>query len=324
MDTDSHLENALEVIDTEIAAITEIKGNLGEEISSVVDLLVEKVPPGKLVVMGMGKSGHIGKKIAASFASTGTPSFFVHPAEAGHGDLGMIVNKDVVLAISQSGRSDEFNTIISYIKRNGICLVTMTAGEDSPLACASDIVINTKISKEACPLGLAPTASSTVSVVLGDAIAMSCMKARGFNSNDYALTHPHGSLGRKLLMTVSDVMSKGEEIPVIELKFTIKEALVQISSKGMGFGIAINHKNKAVGVFTDGDLRRALDQDLNINKTIIEKIINKKFSAIRSNCLAVEAIQLMESKKISALPVIDDGEITGAINMRQLLQAGVV
>jgi arabinose-5-phosphate isomerase len=324
VNTDSHLKNALEVIDTEIAAITEIKGNLGEEISCVVKLLVEKVPPGKLVVMGMGKSGHIGKKIAASFASTGTPSFFVHPAEAGHGDLGMIVNKDVVLAISQSGRSDEFNTIISYIKRNGICLVTMTAGEDSPLACASDIVINTKISKEACPLGLAPTASSTVSVVLGDAIAMSCMKARGFNSNDYALTHPHGSLGRKLLMTVSDVMSKGEEIPVIELKFTIKEALVQISSKGMGFGIAINHKNKAVGVFTDGDLRRALDQDLNINKIIIEEIINKKFSAIRSNCLAVEAVQLMETKKVSALPVIDDGEITGAINMRQLLQAGVV
>lgn len=322
---DSHIINAIKVIDIEIAAIQEIRANLGTAFSDSVNLLIKRIPPGKLIVMGMGKSGHIGKKIAASFASTGTPSFFVHPAEAGHGDLGMIDPKDVVLAISQSGRSDEFNTIISYLKRNGIALISMTGSEDSPLALASDYVLSTKITKEACPLGLAPTASSTASVVIGDALAMCCMKARGFDSNDYALTHPHGALGRKLLLKVEDIMVKGEDIPHFGAQLKIKDALLEISKKGLGFGIIVNDKMVIKGVFTDGDLRRTIDANINLQEVVVGEVMNVSSSSIKSDVLAVEAVRVMEQKKISALPVENEsGVLVGAINMRQIIQAGVV
>ena len=322
---DSHINNALEVIDIELAAIQEIRANLGTAFSGSVNLLINRIPPGKLIVMGMGKSGHIGKKIAASFASTGTPSFFVHPAEAGHGDLGMIDPKDVVLAISQSGRSHEFDTIISYLKRNDVSLVSLTGAKDSPLGHASDFVISTKISKEACPLGLAPTASSTASVVIGDALAMCCMKARGFDSNDYALTHPHGALGRKLLLKVEDIMVRGEDIPYFGAQLKIKDALLEISKKGLGFGIIVNDKMEIKGVFTDGDLRRTIDANINLQVVCVEKVMNTKFSRIKSDVLAVEAVNIMEKNKISALPVESkSGKLIGAINMRQIIQVGVI
>lgn len=319
-----HIQNAHEVIDIELAAIQEIKTNLDDSFSESVDLIINRIPPGKLVVMGMGKSGHIGKKIAASFASTGTPSFFVHPAEAGHGDLGMISPRDVVLGISQSGRSDEFNTIISYLKRNGISLVSMTGSEDSPLALASNYILSTRIAKEACPLGLAPTASSTASVVLGDALAMCCMKARGFSTNDYALTHPHGALGRRLLLKISDVMITGEDLPILFKNMLIKDALLEITDKGFGFGVLVE-AGKAIGIFTDGDLRRCLDSNIDIKVQKISEVVSKEFSYIHKEKLAVSAVELMEKAKISSLPVLDlDKNIEGVVNLRLLLQAGVI
>ena len=320
----AHIQNAEEVIDIELAAIKNIKVNLGSSFSESVDLLVNRIPPGKLVVMGMGKSGHIGKKIAASFASTGTPSFFVHPAEAGHGDLGMIGPQDVVLGISQSGRSDEFNTIISYLKRNGVPLISMTGSDESPLAQASNYILSTKISKEACPLGLAPTASSTASVVLGDALAMTCMKARGFDTNDYALTHPHGALGRKLLLKISDVMITGQDLPILVKSMLIKDALLEITDKGFGFGVLVDD-GKAVGIFTDGDLRRCLDSNIDIKNHNIDEVVTNKFSYIQKEQLAVSAVELMEKAKISSLPVLDSSKnLEGIINLRLLLQAGVI
>ena len=320
----SHIQNAHEVIDIELAAIHEIKTNLGYSFSESVDLIINRIPPGKLIVMGMGKSGHIGKKIAASFASTGTPSFFVHPAEAGHGDLGMIEPKDVVLGISQSGRSDEFNTIISYLKRNGIALISMTGSEDSPLALASDYILSTKITKEACPLGLAPTASSTASVVIGDALAMCCMKARGFSTNDYAHTHPHGTLGRKLLVKVENIMASGDNIPKLSPNMTLKEAVLVISSKGVGFGVIVV-EDKIKGVFTDGDLRRCLENGIDLNKIPILEVSTTRYTQVQRDELAVDAVKLMEEMKINALPVINEkNNLCGVINLRMCLQNGVI
>lgn len=319
-----HIQNAHEVIDIELAAIQEIKTNLDDSFSESVDLIINRIPLGKLVVMGMGKSGHIGKKIAASFASTGTPAFFVHPAEAGHGDLGMIGSKDVVLGISQSGRSDEFNIIISYLKRNGIPLISMSGSKDSPLALASDYILSTKISKEACPLGLAPTASSTASVVIGDSLAMCCMKARGFNANDYALTHPHGALGRRLLLKISDVMITGQDLPILVESMSIKDALLEITDKGFGFGVLVDD-GRAIGIFTDGDLRRCLDSNIDIKNQNIDEVVTKKFSFAKKEELAVSAVELMEKAKISSLPVLDSSKnLEGIINLRLLLQAGVI
>lgn len=321
----SYVNFAREVIEIEIKALAYGKDRLDESFSSAIELIKQCLPLGRVVVMGMGKSGHIGNKIAATLASTGTPAFFVHPAEAGHGDLGMITQNDVVIAISQSGKSDELLRVVPYFKRNGIKLIALTGGLNSPLAEHADLVIDTTVPQEACPLGLAPTASTTLTLALGDALAVCLLKASGFTQNNFAETHPHGALGRRLLVGVSDVMSKGDQTPVIQQNLVVKDALFSMSKVGMGFLVIVDGNHLPVGVFTDGDLRRCLDKDIDIKTTVITDVMVKHFVTISAHQLAVEAVALMEQHKISALPVLGDaGDLVGALNMRQLLQAGVV
>ncbi|MFV1985308.1 MAG: SIS domain-containing protein [Thiohalomonadales bacterium] len=320
-----YIDLAIKTFDIEIAALQSGKEKLNEDFNKAVELIKSRVPPGRVIVMGMGKSGHIGNKIAATLASTGTPAFFVHPAEAGHGDLGMLTKDDIVIGISQSGKSDELLRVMPYIKRNGIKLIVLTSGLNSPLAQHADLLIDTSVPEEACPLGLAPTASTTLSLVFGDALAICLLNARGFTENDFAETHPHGTLGRKLLANVLDIMTALESAPVINKDLSIKDVLLIISSAGLGFVVVVDTKNKPIGVFTDGDLRRCLDRDLDIKVTSIYDVMSKTFTTIKDNQLAVEAVKLMEQHEISTLPVVDsDGLLVGAINMRQLLQAGVV
>ena len=320
----NHIEQAQRIFAIEIAELQNAQNCLDKSFNQVVDLMFKQVPPGKVVVTGIGKSGHIGCKIAATLASTGTPAFFVHPAEAGHGDLGMINSNDVVIALSQSGKSEELLRILPYFKRNHIPLIAMTGDRLSPLAKSALWVLSTKVRQEACPLGLAPTSSTTLALVLGDALALCLLKARGFTQADFAITHPHGTLGRKLLIKVSDVMSIEEFIPIIPYNVFIKEALFYISKCGMGFGIVMQGQT-VEGVFTDGDLRRCLDNDLDLNKVKINVVMNTTYTSINESQLAVEAADLMERRKISALPVFNrENQLVGAVNMRQLLQAGVV
>lgn len=321
----NHLEIAKKTFDIEISALNFGKNKLNDEFNQAVELIKNSVPPGRVIVMGMGKSGHIGNKIAATLSSTGTPAFFVHPAEAGHGDLGMLTKDDIVIAISQSGKSDELLRVMPYIKRNGIKLIMLTGGLDSQLAQYSDILIDTTVPEEACPLGLAPTASTTLTLALGDALAICLLTSRGFTENDFAETHPHGALGRKLLVSVKDVMSHFDDAPVIDNDMLIKDALLIISSASLGFVIVVDSQTKPIGVFTDGDLRRCLDQDLDIKTVLISEVMSKIFTVIEINQLAVEAVELMEQHNISALPVVNSvGELAGAINMSQLLNAGIV
>lgn len=321
----NHIQNARNVIDIEIRALQDGKNAIGEEFENAVEHLRSMPEYGRVVVMGMGKSGHIGRKLAATLASTGTPAIFVHPAEAGHGDLGMITRQDTVIAISQSGQSDELLRIIPYLKRNGIKMITMTGNAESPLAKHADIVIRTAVSKEACPLGLAPTASTTLTLALGDALAICLLQAADFTMNDFAATHPHGSLGRKLLVTVNDVMAGKDIAPLIHNDIKTKDALLVMSKGGMGFVIIVDDNLHPVGVFTDGDLRRALDRDIDIRQTQVSDLMTRKFVSVKSDLLAVAAVDLMERHKVSALPVVDEeGLVTGALNLRQLLQAGVM
>jgi arabinose-5-phosphate isomerase len=290
----------------------------------VVDLLCNH--RGRVVVMGMGKSGHVGRKIAATLASTGTPAFFVHPAEAGHGDLGMITPDDVVLAISQSGKSDELLRVLPYIKRHGVRIIAMTGTLDSPLAQHADATVDTSVTEEACPLGLAPTASTTLTLALGDALAVALLELRGFTAHDFAATHPHGTLGRRLLLTVDAVMVRDADVPYIASGATVREALVPMSAAGLGFVCVVRPTDgTAIGVFTDGDLRRTLDRDLDIRAVRIDDVMNTCFSSVPAQALAVVAVDLMERQKVSALPVLDEsGRPVGALNMRILLQAGVI
>lgn len=320
-----NIKSALNTLHIEIEALQYGLQTIEHSFSEIIDAIVQHVPPGRVIVMGMGKSGHIGNKIAATLASTGTPAFFVHPAEAGHGDLGMITAHDIVIAISQSGKSDELLRVMPYLKRNGIHLIAMTGGLDSPLAQYADWLINTSVPKEACPLGLAPTASTTLTLALGDALAICLLESRGFTAEDFAETHPHGALGRKLLVTVKDVMSPIQQTPVIEKYVLIKEALVTISSAGMGFVVIVDEQRRPIGVFTDGDLRRCLDRDIDIKSVSISSVMTTTFSTVKLTQLAVKAVDIMEHKKISTLPVVDENALlVGAINMRQLLQAGIV
>ncbi len=314
-----------QVLEVEAAAILSARARLGADFLAATDLLFSCTGGGRVVVIGMGKSGHIGRKIAATLSSTGTPALFVHPAEAAHGDLGMVTPHDVVLAISQSGKSDELLRVLPYLKRHGIPLVAMTAKADSALAQHADVVIDTSVDREACPLGLAPTASTTLALALGDALAMCLLEARGFTAEMFAVTHPHGTLGRKLLVSIADVMVTGAGVPTASENATIREALVNMSRAGLGFVNVLNDAGALVGVFTDGDLRRALDGDLDIKSVSLGAVIARDFVTIKASRLAVEAVELMDQHKISSMPVVDDaGRLVGAVNMRLLLQAGVV
>lgn len=319
------LITAQNVLRIEKAAIERAEETLENGFLHAVRILLNRPNSGRVVVMGMGKSGHIGNKIAAILASTGTPAFFVHPAEAGHGDLGMITPLDTVLAISQSGKSDELLRVLPYFKRNGIRLIAMTGNPDSPLAQHATAVISTAVEQEACPLGLAPTASTTLTLALGDALAVCLLKSKNFTAEDFASTHPHGTLGRKLLVTIEDVMARNDDVPRVAPQATIRAAIAEMSRAALGFVNVVDEQNRLVGIFTDGDLRRALDQDIEIKSTVISRVMVTNFVSALPQQLAVEAVDLMEQRKISSVPVVAENNLlVGSVNMRMLLQAGVV
>jgi arabinose-5-phosphate isomerase len=280
---------------------------------------------GRIVVLGMGKSGHVGSKIAATLASTGTPAFFVHPGEASHGDLGMITAKDVVLALSNSGETAELLTILPLIKRLGVPLIAMTGRVTSTLANAAEVHIDVSVTQEACPLGLAPTASTTAALAMGDALAVALLESRGFTAEDFARSHPAGSLGRRLLLHLGDIMHVGDAIPKVSQGTLLREALMERSRKGLGMTAVIAPDGRVAGIYTDGDLRRTLDRSVDIHATEVDRVMTPDPVTARPDVLAAAALQIMESKKINALLAVDgDGRLVGAINMHDLLRAGVV
>jgi arabinose-5-phosphate isomerase len=313
---------AKEVLLIEAAAVEALAHKLNEKFTQAVTLILQC--QGRIVLSGIGKSGHIANKIAATFASTGTPAFFMHPAEASHGDVGMITKDDVVVTISNSGESDELLTILPVIKRMGARLISITGNPDSTLAQQADVHLDAAVEEEACPLGLAPTASTTASLALGDALALVVLDQRGFSAEDFARSHPGGSIGRKLLITVKDVMRQGSAIPSVSLKASLKDALIEMSRKGLGMTAIVDGKN-IVGVFTDGDLRRAFENGISINETNISDVMHQNPQHIEVDQLAVKAVEMMEERKINALLVVDtQGELVGALNMHDLLIAKVV
>ncbi len=297
------LQIASQVFVDEVAGISQVQECLGNDFIDAVQLIYNC--KGKIIVTGMGKSGHIASKIAATMASTGTPAFFVHPAEALHGDLGMIDEKDVVIAISYSGESDELISILPIVKRRHVPMIGMTGNLNSSLAKISDCVLNIKIDKEACPLGLAPTTSTTACLVLGDALAVSLYTIKGFKPEDFALSHPGGSLGRRLLTRAEDLMYSGERLPVVYADTSLKDVVMEISNKGLGFTGVVDSTNKLIGVITDGDLRRLWDQKVDLLTTTAATIMSQSPKTILLGSLAIEAIDLMEQKKITGFLVVD-------------------
>lgn len=311
------------VIQVEQTALDNLKPHVNADFQRACAIMLACT--GRIVVSGMGKSGHIGNKIAATLASTGTPSFYVHPGEASHGDLGMITPQDVVIAISNSGETAEILTIVPLIKRMKAKLISITNNGQSSLAQAADVSLEIGKSPEACPLGLAPTSSTTATLVLGDALAVALLEARGFTPEDFALSHPGGSLGRKLLMRVEDVMHKGEEVPVVKKDTLVIDALMEITNKGLGMTTVIDADGKLAGLYTDGDLRRSLDHKVDVHATQIEKVMSTKCTTVTPNLLAAEALGIMQDKKINGVIVVDrDNRPVGALNMHDLLRAGVM
>lgn len=312
----------LAVIDTELEAITELRPRIDDDFARACEHML--ACEGRIVVIGMGKSGHIGGKIAATLASTGSPAFFVHPGEAGHGDLGMVTDKDVVLALSNSGETQEILTILPLIKRLGVPLICLTGRPDSTLARQATVNIDVSVSKEACPLGLAPTSSTTVSLVMGDALAIAMLEARGFTAEDFALSHPVGTLGKKLLLKVSDIMHTGASIPQVMHSAALGDALVEMTNKGLGMTAITDDDGRLQGIFTDGDLRRVLSQNVDIHHSLLTDHMTADCKTGRADMLAAEALELMQRYKINALLITDNQRLTGAINMHDLLRAGVV
>ncbi|HZP65658.1 MAG TPA: KpsF/GutQ family sugar-phosphate isomerase [Rudaea sp.] len=312
------------VIDTEARAIEVLKNRIDDSFFDACRLMFEC--PGRVVVSGMGKSGHIARKIAATLASTGTPAFFVHPGEASHGDLGMITQKDVVLALSNSGETDELLTILPVIKRQGIPLIVMTGNPGSSLATMGDVHLDASVPAEACPLGLAPTASTTAALVMGDALAIALLEARGFTDEDFARSHPAGSLGRRLLLHIADIMHSGDQVPRIGADASLSEALIEMTRKGLGMTAIVDTDQRLLGVFTDGDLRRALDnKNVDLRATPVTALMTAKPKTIGADKLAIEAARLMEAHKIHALLVVDaENRVVGALNIHDLLRARVV
>lgn len=280
---------------------------------------------GRIVVLGMGKSGHIGSKLAATLASTGSPAFFVHPGEASHGDLGMITARDVVLALSNSGETEEILTILPLIKRLGVPLIALTGNPASNLARAATVHVDVSVAQEACPLGLAPTSSTTATLAMGDALAVALLEARGFTAEDFARSHPGGRLGRRLLLLIRDIMHTGERIPKVRENAPLKEALVEMTRKGLGMTAVVDGHGHALGVFTDGDLRRTLDHGVDVRTASIAELMTRRCKTVQPDKLAVDALQIMQTHKISALLVVDENDaLVGALHMHDLLRAGVV
>ncbi len=312
------------VIETEAKAVTDLANRIGNEFIQACQFMYNC--KGRIVVLGMGKSGHIGAKIAATLASTGSPAFFVHPGEASHGDMGMITKDDTVLALSNSGETAEITTILPLIKRLGVPLIALTGNPDSSLAIAADAHLDVSVEKEACPLGLAPTSSTTAALVMGDALAVSLLEQRGFTADDFALSHPGGALGRRLLLHIDDIMHTGDTIPVVSESVSLSDALLEMTKKGLGMTAIVDVNGKMAGIFTDGDLRRVLDHGaVNVHETNISDVMTRDCKTAQPRQLAVETLRMMEEFKISSLIVVDDSnKPVGAMNIQDLLHAGVV
>lgn len=311
------------VIETEAASVAELGGRIDENFVNACEIML--ACRGRVVVLGMGKSGHIGSKIAATLASTGTPAFFVHPAEASHGDLGMITPEDVTLVLSNSGETDEVKNILPVLKRLGVAIIALTGNPSSSLATHADVHIDVSVAQEACPLGLAPTSSTTAALVMGDALAVSLLETRGFTREDFAQSHPAGSLGRKLLLHISDVMHSGDEMPCVLPEASISEAIVEMTQKRLGMSAIVDKDLQLLGVYTDGDLRRTLDRNLDPHSTRISEVMSSNPRTIAADALAAEAVQLMQKHRIQGLLVADEhGRLQGVLNFHDLLIAGVV
>ena len=316
-------ELGLAVLEIEARAVAALADRIDGDFERACELMLKC--EGRIVVLGMGKSGHIGSKIAATLASTGSPAFFVHPGEASHGDLGMITAKDVVLAFSNSGETEEILTILPLIKRLGVPLVALTGNSASTLARLADAHLNVSVAQEACPLDLAPTASTTAALAMGDALAIALLETRGFTREDFARSHPGGRLGRRLLLHVKDEMRSGDAVPMVAPEVKLSEALLEISRKGMGMTAVVDSEHKVLGIFTDGDLRRAMDHELDVHSTRIVDVMTHRCKTVHSDILAAEATQIMDSAKINGLLVVNEaGILIGALSMHDLLRAGVV
>jgi len=319
----SLISSGRRVIEVELKGVSSLLARLDHSFAEACRIMLSC--QGRIVVTGMGKSGHIGGKIAATLASTGTPAFFVHPGDAGHGDLGMITHDDVVLALSNSGDSAELLTILPILKRQGIPLIAMTGNCDSALARQADVILDIGLTEEACPLGLAPTTSTTATLVMGDALAVALLEERGFTREDFAFSHPSGSLGRKLLLKVSDIMHSGDAMPSVTSSARVLDAVLEITAKKLGMTAIVDDQHKVIGIFTDGDLRRLLQTTDDIRATPISKVMNTSCATIMPEALAAETVRIMEDRRINALLVVDEQNcLVGALNMHDLLRAGVV
>ena len=316
------IESGLRTIKMEVEAVGLLSSRVDQQFRIACETIL--ACQGRVIVTGMGKSGHIGNKIAATLASTGTPAFFVHPGEASHGDLGMITKTDVVIAISNSGNTNEIVTLLPLIARLGIPLISMTGDEQSQLAKAACANLDVSVTIEACPLNLAPTTSTTVTLVMGDALAIALLEVRGFNAEDFAFSHPSGALGRKLLLRVKDIMHEGDQIPVVSADKTLQDALIEMTQKGLGMTTIMSDDAKLVGIFTDGDLRRIIDLKVDFATTSVSDVMSADPKTIPQNMLAAEALTIMEKASITALIVEEEDHITGVLHLHDILRAGVI
>ena len=320
---DELLALAASVLDIEARAVDALKSRLNDDFIAACDLCMET--PGRVVVTGMGKSGHVSNKIAATLASTGTPAFFMHPAEASHGDLGMITSQDLLIAISYSGETAEVVTILPVVKRMGARLLAITGNPRSTMAEAADVHLDISVAEEACPLNLAPTASTTATLAMGDALAVALLKKRGFTAEDFARSHPSGSLGKRLLLRVSDVMRTGDRVPAVSPDVSLRDALLEMTDKGLGMTAIVDADRRILGIFTDGDLRRTLDAGADIRATIIRDVMHANCKTIDQDVLAAEALHVLEQNKITGLLVADeDGLLIGALNIHDLFREGLM
>ncbi len=319
---DELLALAADVLDIESRAIASLKARLNDDFVAACELCMQT--PGRVVVTGMGKSGHVSNKIAATLASTGTPAFFMHPAEASHGDLGMITSQDLLLAVSLSGETREVVTILPVVKRMGARLLAMTGNPNSTIAQAADVHLDISVAEEACPLNLAPTASTTATLAMGDALAVALLKNRGFTAEDFARSHPSGSLGKRLLLRVSDIMRTGDRVPAVSADVTLRDALLEMTDKGLGMTAIVNSGNEILGVFTDGDLRRTLDSGADIRTTMIREVMQSRCKTTSADVLAAEALHILEKNKITSLLVAEGKQLVGALNIHDLFREGLM
>jgi arabinose-5-phosphate isomerase len=323
LDAEQVLGLARKTFEIEAAAVLGLAGRVGPEFAEAVALMM--ACRGRVVVMGMGKSGHIGRKIAATLASTGTPAMFVHPAEASHGDLGMITGQDLVLAISNSGESEELTSILPVLSRQGVPMIAITGGMQSALARHARVTLDSSVAQEACPLNLAPTASTTAQLALGDALAVALLDVRGFKEEDFARSHPGGALGRKLLTHVSDVMRSGDDVPKVGLDTGFSDLMREMSGKGLGASAVVDGAQRVLGIFTDGDLRRLVEKGVDLRSSKAGEVMNANPRTVRADALAVEAVALMEQFRITSVLVVDEGGVLcGALNSNDLMRAKVI